>query len=79
MTNVVANNGTQFRFTGAIRDLSKSDLAALFDRSTSSDAAVRSDTAAIVGDVRARGDAALRELAAKFDGVTLGALEVPRD
>ncbi|MEO7082701.1 MAG: histidinol dehydrogenase [Gemmatimonadaceae bacterium] len=40
---------------------------------------MRSDTAAIVGDVRARGDAALRELAAKFDGVTLGALEVPRD
>jgi histidinol dehydrogenase len=33
---------------------------------------------AIIADVRARGDAALYEMARRFDGVTLAALEVPR-
>ena len=39
---------------------------------------IEADVRAIVADVRARGDVALRELAAHFDGVTLDALEVPR-
>jgi histidinol dehydrogenase len=66
------------RFTGAIGDLSSADRAAAFDRSTSSDASVRDATAAIIARVRRDGDAALHALAMEFDGVALGALEVPR-
>ena len=36
------------------------------------------DVAAAIADVRTRGDEALRSLAARYDGVTLDALEVPR-
>jgi histidinol dehydrogenase len=42
------------------------------------DPGVEADVRAILADVRSRGDAALRELALHFDGVTLAALEVPR-
>jgi histidinol dehydrogenase len=65
------------RWQGAIADLSADDRAALFDRSTSSDDRIRSGTAAIIQRVRQAGDAALREMAREFDGVTLDALEVP--
>ncbi|MFI5232487.1 MAG: histidinol dehydrogenase [Gemmatimonadales bacterium] len=51
---------------------------ALFDRSTSADAAVRTRTAAIIARVRRDGDTALRALALEFDGATLEALDVPR-
>jgi histidinol dehydrogenase len=51
----------------------------LFDRSTSGDVAIREATAAIIDLVRGRGDAGLRELARRFDGVTLQSLEVPRE
>ncbi len=67
------------RFTGAVNSLSASDRRALFDRSTSADEAVRRQTTELIERVRRDGDVALRELAAAFDGVTLGALEVPRE
>jgi len=67
----------QLRVRGAIADLSPSDRARLLDRSTTSDDAIRTATAAIVDDVRRRGDAALRELAERFDHVSLESLEVP--
>jgi histidinol dehydrogenase len=51
----------------------------LFDRSTSSDAAVRNATSEIIASVRTHGDDALRALAAKFSGVTLTSLEVPKE
>jgi histidinol dehydrogenase len=51
---------------------------ALFDRSTSADDAIRSQTAAIVARVRRDGDSALRAMALELDGVTLESLEVPR-
>jgi histidinol dehydrogenase len=51
---------------------------ALFDRSTSADAAIRNRTAKILARVRRDGDAALRALALEFDGATLESLEVPR-
>ena len=63
---------------GRVDALTARDRAVLFDRSTSSDPAIRDRTAAIIARVRADGDAALREFAATFDGVTLDALEVPR-
>lgn len=67
------------RFVGTIGDLSAADRAALRDRGTSSDQAVRDATAAILAQVRLGGDAALHALAAQFDGATLTQLEVPRD
>ena len=66
------------RFNGRLADLSPAERAVLFDRSTSLDAAIREQTAGIVRDVRLRGDAALRDLASRFDHVELDSLEVPR-
>ncbi|MBX6332649.1 MAG: histidinol dehydrogenase, partial [Gemmatimonadaceae bacterium] len=66
-----------FRVRGALPDIAPA-LSAVFDRATSSDAAVRARTAEIIARVRREGDAALRALAAELDGVTLGAIEVDR-
>lgn len=66
------------RFRGAVADLSAADRDALFDRSTSADPAVREQTSAIIRDVRANGDDALKRMAKQFDRVDLDALEVPR-
>lgn len=71
--------GVDLRFRGALGELSRDDRAALFDRTTSSDASVRSRTASIVRDVRARGDAALVALARELDGVEHLVIEVPRE
>lgn len=67
-----------FRFTGPVAALTTADRRVLFDRSTSADDTIRTDTAAIIRRVQRDGDTALRELAAQFDGATLDALEVPR-
>ncbi|HYW51421.1 MAG TPA: histidinol dehydrogenase, partial [Gemmatimonadaceae bacterium] len=67
-----------FRFTGAIGALDSTARRVLFDRSTSTDDAVRTQTAAIIRRVQRDGDTALRELAAQFDGATLESIEVPR-
>ncbi len=67
-----------FRFTGAVSSLSAADRRTLFDRSTSADDAVRTQTADIIRRVQGGGDMALRELAAQFDGATLRQIEVPR-
>ncbi len=67
-----------FRITGAVADLSPADRRMLFDRSTSADAAIRARTAALIRRVQQHGDAALREMASEFDGVTMTTLEVPR-
>jgi len=64
------------RYTGP---LTAETSAALCSRSLSATADKERDVAALVADVRARGDLALRELAAKFDGVHLAELEVPRE
>ncbi|MCU0633666.1 MAG: histidinol dehydrogenase [Gemmatimonadaceae bacterium] len=66
------------RIRGAIGSLAAAERAVLFDRATSSDLQVQSRTAAIIQQVRDGGDDALRALAAQFDNVVLGALEVPR-
>jgi histidinol dehydrogenase len=67
-----------FRFTGAVNALTAAERRTLFDRSTSVDDAVRTQTAAIIRRVRDTGDEALRALAAQFDGATLDTIEVPR-
>ncbi len=66
------------RAAGALSDLDLETRRVLQSRSGDSDAAVRSATSEIIADVRTRGDAALREYAARFDGVTMDAFEVPR-
>ena len=66
-----------FRFTGPIAALNAADLRALCNRSTSADADVREQTAAIIARVQRDGDTALRALGAEYDGATLSALEVP--
>jgi histidinol dehydrogenase len=68
------------RWSGAVDSLDASDKRALFERTSSAnDAVVRARTTAIVADVRARGDDALRALAAELDGVSLKSLEVPAE
>ena len=77
-SSAAASARVSLRFSGSIADLDSRARAALFDRSTSSDAIVRKTVAAIVERVRANGDAALREMAREFDGADLCVLEVPR-
>ena len=65
--------------TGAIGDLTERDRSRLFDRGRATDAGVERAVRDIIADVRSHGDAALREQVARFDGVQLSALEVPRE
>lgn len=64
--------------TGKIAGLSAADRAVLFNRSTSTDLAVRRAAAEIIARVRTEGDRALVELAEEFDGVKNVSIEVPR-
>ncbi len=64
--------------TGALRELPRDLRAQLLERGTADDAEVAGTVTAIIRRVRRDGDAALRMLAAELDGVSLGALEVPR-
>lgn len=66
------------RLYASIDQLTAADRTLLFDRSTTTDAAIRATTAAIIDEVRTAGDGALRALARRFDGVALESLEVPR-
>ncbi len=66
-----------FRFTGALSELSADDRLALFARGSGADESVVADARGIVQSVRARGDAALFELARTYDDVVLDRLEVP--
>jgi histidinol dehydrogenase len=63
---------------GRLAEVAAPTLARLFDRRPVDDADLAAGVAAILEDVRARGDEALRDMARRFDGVRLGALEVPR-
>lgn len=66
------------RWSGRYGDLTPESQRALVERSRGADdVTIRERTASIVQRVRANGDAALRALAAEFDGVTLESLEVP--
>ena len=69
---------SSFAVFGAAGSLTDAQRRTLFDRSTSLDDDVRRRTANIIARVRREGDAALREMAATYDGATLDALEVSR-
>ena len=71
-------NAISLAVRGTYGELTTTQRAILFDRATSSDAAIRSTTAAILQRVRIEGDAALRALAIEFDNIALETFEVPR-
>ena len=66
------------RFSGRLADLPAADRRQLIERGSAGDASIQSRTRSILEQVRTEGDGALRAMAAEFDGVQLGALEVPR-
>jgi histidinol dehydrogenase len=67
-----------FAVTGRLADMTPAMRATLFERGRASDTAVEQAVRAIIGEVRARGDAALLDMAAQYDGVRMSVLEVPR-
>jgi histidinol dehydrogenase len=68
------------RWTGPLSALAPDALRALLSRGQgdSGEGELRAQVAALIAEVRNRGDAALREMALRFDGVSLESLEVPR-
>jgi histidinol dehydrogenase len=62
-----------------LAELTPEQEARLLDRGRATDPDVQRAVAAVVDDVRSRGDAALHELARRYDGVELATLEVPRE
>lgn len=71
-------SGVEVRVRGLLSELSAEELAPLLDRAPMSEEGVADAVAAMVADVRRRGDAVLREMAERFDGVALEEIEVPR-
>jgi histidinol dehydrogenase len=63
---------------GRLAELDSESLALLTDRAPLEDSTLVTSVAALIRDVRARGDGALREMAERYDGVALTQLEVPR-
>jgi len=67
-----------FAVVGRLDAVTAEQRARVFDRGRATDADVERSVRGILVDVRERGDAALRDMAAQFDGVRLDAIEVPR-
>ncbi|NJD19812.1 MAG: histidinol dehydrogenase [Gemmatimonadetes bacterium] len=63
---------------GRLSGLAPERRARLLSRAPEDEPEVGEKVAALLADVRRRGDAALLEMAERFDGVRLGSLEVPR-
>jgi histidinol dehydrogenase len=74
----VSMSPVQLRAFGELAWLDRKTVHAVVDRSSTTDKSVRTRTAAIIEQVRTRGDAALVDFARDFDKVNLTALEVPR-
>jgi histidinol dehydrogenase len=68
------------RWTGRLSGLGPEDFRSLLSRARedAGEQDLRASVASLIAEVRARGDAALRDLARRFDRVSLDALEVPR-
>lgn len=66
------------RFTGPFLSLSAEDRTSLFNRGVGQQSSVGQAVAAIILQVRLRGDTALKEMALEFDRVELADIEVPR-
>ena len=72
------SSSVSLRAFGALSSLDAATRRAIVDRSSTTDGTVRERTAALITQVRERGDDALFQFARDFDRVTLTALEVPR-
>ncbi|HET9157170.1 MAG TPA: histidinol dehydrogenase [Myxococcaceae bacterium] len=68
------------RWTGRLSGLDPRELRSLLSRAgaDAGERELRAEVASTIADVRARGDAALSDLARRFDRVSLDSLEVPR-
>jgi len=66
-------------FEGRLAELGEAGRRRLLERAPEDAPEVAAAVTDLLSDVRARGDDALREMAAKFDGVELTELEIPRD
>jgi histidinol dehydrogenase len=64
---------------GRLADLSAEARRRLLDRTPADEPQLAAQVAALLDDVRLRGDEALLEMAERFDGARLDALEVPRN
>lgn len=64
---------------GVLESLPPAAERVLFERGSTSDPTVVATVSSIIADVHARGDAALREMAERFDKVQVASLEVPRE
>lgn len=73
------DNARKLKLTGALSSLTDIEKDFLFNRSTSSDEEVRRTTSEIIKGVMNHGDLALLQLASSLDGVSLLAIEVPRE
>ncbi|HUP89191.1 MAG TPA: histidinol dehydrogenase [Longimicrobiales bacterium] len=62
-----------------LQTLTGEQRRALFDRGRANDAKIAATVAQLIADVRTRGDAALREQAEQFDGVSNLQIEVPQE
>jgi histidinol dehydrogenase len=60
-----------------LAELTSTDQRRLFDRGSATDPEIERVTSSIIADVRDRGDAALRELAERFDSCAPDQFEVP--
>lgn len=78
MSSVPAESSVTLRARGPVSALSEELVSTLLDRSTEPDRETISTVSSILEDVRRRGDEALVEMAERFDGVRLEAIEVPR-
>lgn len=68
-----------FFYSGSLDALNATSRRTLMTRATDRVTDVSARTAGIIADVRVRGDAALREMALRFDGATILNVEVPRE
>jgi histidinol dehydrogenase len=75
---MTATTGIAVRYSGPLEFLDESARRELVDRAASVDTRVESATREIIAAVRVRGDAALFDLARRFDDADLRGLEVPR-
>jgi histidinol dehydrogenase len=64
---------------GPLADLEPAAVTHLMERDLGDEGRVGDIVAGLIGEVRARGDDALLDMAERFDGVKLDALEVPRE
>ena len=72
-------SGLRLFVQGRLDQLSSVARRSLLDRTPDDEPQVAKTVSAIIEDVRSRGDAALMDMARRFDGARLDAVEIPRE